>query len=198
MAKVIFDIMRHGDRDGDQLTSKGVGQVRDSAQKNLAGCLYTLAFFSGLVRARQTVETCLAALGHRAVPILVDEGFSYVTAQKEAEPWMGKPFTALKTEGYQVGQNVEFWLKNWAPALIIRGQILATMRLRAQMLATADGQDCRVLVGSHGPTSELGCCEPANTPSLREADMIRYTWEVDQSGATPPRLLSSVVFRAPY
>lgn len=191
VATVIFDCMRHGEKDGDALTPKGVEQVRQSARKNLSGCLYTLAFFSGLTRARQTVETVLASLSHREMPILLEEGFSYVTPMKEAEQWMGRPYSELKEQGK--GQNVEFWFKNWAPTLVIRGQILATMRIWAEL--KAQGKDCRVLVGSHGPAAEAGCLDPATTPSLREADIIRYTWEAEKETA---RLVSSVVLKAPY
>ncbi|MDO8559496.1 MAG: histidine phosphatase family protein [bacterium] len=197
MTKVVFDIIRHGEKNSDCLTPRGVEQVKASALKNLSGP-YTQALFSGLNRARQTVEICLASIGHPEIPLRVEVGFSYVTASQEAEKWVGQPIADLKEEGYRDGQNVEFWLKNWAPALVIRGQILATMRLRAQMAIGTAKSERRILVGSHGPTAEAGCLDPANTAALREADIIRYTWEVDPEEATPPLLVSSIVLRAPY
>lgn len=189
VATVIFDCMRHGEKDGDALTPKGVEQVRQSARKNLSGCLYTLTFYSGLMRARQTVEVCLAEPSQSRY-IQRDPAFSMADA-KEAEQWMGKPITELLPQSQ--GQSVEWWLRNWAPALVVRGQILTAMRLRVEEF-TRNEDDARFLVGSHSPTAELGCLDPANTPCLREADIIRYTWLVDPR----PRLVSSVVLKAPY
>ena len=196
MAIVIFDIMRHGEKEGDALTPKGEEQVRQSAKRNLLWCRYTRAFFSGFTRARQTVQVCLSTLGDPGVSTIEEEpGFSYEPAMTEAEQWTGRPYSELKEEGKS--KNVEWWLRNWAPTLVIRGQILATMRMRAQMLATSS-RDYRVLVGGHGPAAESGCLDPTTTPSLREADIIRYTWEVGLTVGTFPRLVESVVLRAPY
>lgn len=196
MTKVIFDIMRHGEKDGDVLTKKGEKQVRQSAKKNLPGCRYTRAFFSGYVRARQTVQACLSTLRDAGISTIeIEPGFSYEPAMQQAEQWAGRPYSALKEEGK--GQNVKWWLRNWAPALWLRGQVLTTMRLQAEMLATSS-RDYRVLVGGHGPAAESACLDPSTTPSLREADIIRYTWEVGQTVGTIPRLIESVVLRAPY
>ncbi|MBI4264821.1 MAG: histidine phosphatase family protein [Acidobacteria bacterium] len=198
MKTVLFWVMRHGQRNGDkdELTEQGFEQVRASAKHNLSSLTFDAAFFSGMHRVRQTAETVLTTLG-QSVPLVADQGFGFGWAADEKR-WPFKEATRRVEEAKAGGaqETADLWLEQWPPALMVRGRLLATLLLRAQMLADASQRDTiRVLVGSHSPTSELAALDPKTTLRLRETDIMHYAVEVGGEG---PKLVTSEVVRAPY
>ncbi|MBI3115378.1 MAG: hypothetical protein HYZ09_02715 [Candidatus Kerfeldbacteria bacterium] len=201
MAIVRFYVMRQGEKDGDDLTPKGVGQVHDSARTNLVGkgIEFTWAFYSGMLWARQTVVTALDAL-HHEMPLggtQVEEGFGYLETEEmfpianhkemiDARAKLGETITVLD------------WLREWTGAAILRGRVQMTLLFLAKRLVAAvkTRERFNILVASHSPTGELACLDPATTPMLREADIMVYEVEVNEDGDA--RITKSEILRAPY
>ncbi len=184
MAIVRFYVMRHGEKDSDDLT---------------AGLEFTWAFCSGMNRALQTVEEVLYALGHEMVlgGIKAEEGFSYVGT--EAEFPIGDCKKVMDVRARR-GEDIVVldWLKEWTGAAIMRGRVQMTLLHIARELASCMKMQSKfnILVGSHSPTGELACLEPSTTPTLREADICLYEVEVPE--IHPAKIVSSTILRAPY
>jgi broad specificity phosphatase PhoE len=198
MQTVHYWVIRHGQRDGDKdaLTDKGFEMAKAAAKANLSNVKFDAAFFSGMHRVKQTAETVLSTLGQN-IPLVAEQGFGFGWAADEKR-WPYKEANAkveaAKAAGAQ--DTADLWLETWPPALMVRGRLLATLLLRAQLLANANkANTINVLAGSHSPTSELAALDPKNTARLRETDILHYVVEVGDDG---PKLVKSEVVRAPY
>ncbi len=197
--QVIFDVLRHGLKDGDQLTSTGVEQVITSARANLAGRHYIAAFYSGMARALTTVQEALMAIDHGVIDVPKEPGFGYAWAEDPRYP-IGDAMNRVRdliAGGAE--ETVQLWLDAWGgPAYAIRGRFLGTLEKWAIYYALHPTPDCdlRILVGSHSPTAELACLDPTSTPRLREADGVSYVMEVDTETLVVT-MISSEVFRRP-
>ena len=198
MTTVYFWVIRHGQRDGDKdaLTEKGFEMAKAAAKANLSNVRFDAAFYSGMQRVKQTAETVLSTLGQN-IPLVAEQGFGFGWAADEKR-WPYKEANtkveAAKAAGVQ--DTADLWLENWPPALMVRGRLLGTLLLRAQLLATTNkAGSLNVLAGSHSPTSELAALDPKTAARLRETDIMHYVVEVGDEG---PKLVKSDVVRAPY
>lgn len=196
-ALVIFDVMRHGEKDGDKLTPKGKEQVAVSARANLTGRNYVLVLHSEMQRARETVHEVLQTIGidPSSIDIMVEEGFGYEWA---IDPrWPAKEVQRIKASGEAT--TVDFWIEKWPSACMLRGRVMATLLFWAQMIVEdedAGEEEVHVLVGSHSPCGDMAAIDPKTTDALGEADIMRYTVEVDLK-TLEAKIVSSKVLRAP-
>lgn len=177
--RINFWVIRHGERNGnkDALSEKGVQQVKRVTSLLMQNFVFSKAFYSGMNRTKQTVETMLEVLGS-PLKATREEGFGYEWAEKEQPltPEMRKAAAEGKEE-----MTAADWLRAWPGALLIRGRFLATMLGWARTLAGRfSKKEIDVLVGSHGPTGELAALKPEATRALGLAEIICYVIEYDE------------------
>lgn len=208
--RVFFDVMRHGEKDLDQLTPKGFEQVKASAKANLNAFTYIAAFYSGMSRTKQTVETALQAIGQAVCNIRKEWGFGYLWAEDPKWPIGEALDRVIARVSAGEAETAALWIEEWPVTRAIRGRFIGTLEKWALHFAEQLNRDLsrgpihpdmdvpklRVLVGSHSPTSELACLDPASTPRLREADGITYCMEVD-TVTLEVTMISSEVWRRP-
>lgn len=172
---VIIYVMRHGNKDGDRLTAEGFGQVRRSAQENLAGIKFDMVYCSMKNRALQTVETAIKELGINGIDIQQRLGFDYEGAPslERADDWQ-KAVTELANGGKIM---ISHW-KSVAPefASFVANRFREELKKVVCELVAAhpDQEAFQVLIGSHTPVAELVKFE-GDFPTLGEADIVRYT-----------------------
>ncbi|USN53338.1 MAG: histidine phosphatase family protein [Candidatus Nomurabacteria bacterium] len=179
--------MRHGEREGDQLTALGTRQVSASAEANLAGTRYLLAFHTGMTRTYQTAETILSTLeGAGSLTPRAEEGFGVVWALNQKWPIQTAQDQIKSLVASGAAETAALWTSSWPPALAILGRFLGTLEkwtTYAAMRAAEDGSPVgdgvRFLVASHSPCAELAALDPSATPRLGPADGITYEIEVD-------------------
>lgn len=203
--RVFFDVMRHGEKDGDFLTELGIRQVMASAKTNLAGHRYLMVFFSGMVRAERTARVILSKLEmNGSLSPRWEPGFGYNWCDDRA----GFPMAAaeeqinrLVASGAQ--ETAALWMYCWPPTRSIRGRLIGTLEkwtlyaaMRASEGGSPVGDGVRFLVASHSPTAELACLDPSTTPKLGLADGITYEMEVNLK-TLEMTLVSSEVWRCP-
>ena len=183
--RMVFDVIRHGQKDGDKLTELGIHQVHATAQQHLAGTKYDMVYYSGLNRAEQTAKLALVAINHPILPTIKNEGFGFEWLEKD--PAMPQfDFNACTAEltkriGEGVHPTVWDWFHHWPVFWGLRGRLLETMinisNFAAVMNANGDKTEFHFLAGSHGPTAEAAVLDPKAFPALRMADGVRYTFE---------------------
>jgi broad specificity phosphatase PhoE len=176
--RICFWVIRHGEKDGDMLTEKGVQQVRLAARL-LDGTTFRAAFHSGMKRAEQTVLEILSATGQKKMKPEANVGFGYEWAEKEY------PLTPVIRKIATDGKNnvtAADWLKAWPGARLIRERFASTMLGLTRTLVKhfPEEKEIDVLVGSHGPTGELATLEPETTRVLELAGIICYVIMYDE------------------
>ncbi len=196
---VVFDAMRHGDKDGDKLTLKGREQVAASAKKNLISrrASYWNLFYSGAQRAKETAQIVAEVVNGTIDPVypILEPGFGFQWSDDQQNPKypIAEAQARVKSRiDSGETETVEVWLEEWVPTHAIRGRFMATLEKWALWLVNTPhakevierGKLGEVLtfncfIASHSPTCELACLDPANTPRLREADGVTYQMEVD-------------------
>lgn len=185
--KVVVNLylMRHGEKDGDQLSKLGAAQVAWSAKRNLSGLTFDRFMCSLFGRALRTVITVVKALGWSTKGVIIEasDSFSY-----EEAPFLAKyaEYSAEVKRREEAGESVTVatWLEV-APTLIgyLRKKISDALLEAAETTHFSSPSDEKkdeynVFVGNHTPVAEAACLNPAKTPMLREGDLMKYTVEI--------------------
>lgn len=187
---VIFFVQRHGQKapgpnDLALLTEEGRKQVMQSALNNLSGLTFDALYCSLKFRTLETVVCATSVLENKnnGKSVITMEGFDYSSA-----PDLDKfnDFAAeVKRRSIEENRpiNVALWMMV-APTMIdyMRGQMIVTIKdvaIETVRNNYDDKNELYVLVGCHSPVSELACVDLSTMPMLQEADMIKYTVEVD-------------------
>lgn len=190
---VVIDVMRHGEKDGDRLTAFGREQVGAAARKHLFGRgPYHRLLSSGKTRAIETVIVAADAIGcypEGKLPIIErHEGFGfegYDGPELPSFPW--NDVVGLMTARGITEPRVYDVLDVWPIAWAIRERVTEALREVAfttwiEHRRLREGF-LRVFVGSHTPIAEMGVGDPRVYPQLNPADMIRYSYRVNDYGA---------------
>ncbi|GEM_PF-4227428 len=172
--KIIIDVLRHGNKNGDELTRLGEDQVTASA-KVLTMAPFQRIVYSGTNRTWQSgcIVQLIAGFSGRPEE---DVGFNFanlISPDKRA---------ATMAEIAQIqkdGDTVELALQVSEYARAGRNQLTgALLELAADMAAK---NQTRAIVCSHSPYTELAVPNPADFPyGLNEASWIRYVVEDGQ------------------
>lgn len=171
-------IMRHGPKEGDQLTEEGVRCVQVSAVTNLAGIEFDALFCSKKFRTLQTVVAAVGVLpgANRGLGIETREGFDFINAP-DIDRWkeLSAEVNRLAEASGQPA-TVALWAQV-APAYVnhIRPQVTAEiLRVSKETLQSISVNEANILVGCHGPLSELACLDMNSMLAVREADIVCY------------------------
>lgn len=205
MAVVKIFVIRHGQKEGGDenapLTEKGVQQVTGVAQIFLASVEIRALYASTLDR---TVDTVIYA---RNAAARFGEGMSEIlTTNVERRVRLG--FTGLPLDEYAAAAakskemkdrqeivtvaNWIKWMPTYAAAAIERfGE--AILQVAAEVYEEF-GENTSVLIGSHSPLAELLVLDPAYTPALGEAGLIKYVVEIDSVSDMATITESTVIF----
>ena len=133
-------------------------------------------FCSKKFRTLQTVVCAVSVLegANRGLSIEAREGFDYIDAPDIAR-W--KEISAAVKE-LAAGQHptVAVWAQV-APAYVnhIRPRVTAEiLKVSVETLRRTGKDEADILVGCHGPLSELACLDMNSMRALREADIVCY------------------------
>ena len=175
--------MRHGDKDGDALSTKGGVQVADSCLKNLADIAFHGYYSSLRKRGLQTAEVAkanTAAFTFSDLTIHRRAAFDYCAA-----PGVTNTKVVAEAEkAYRVRHGSEETLETWFQGSsewtrFLRNRVLQGLKDVAteQAFDAGDYAMRNVFIGSHSPTIELAAND-FSFPRLREADIIHYRFLV--------------------
>jgi broad specificity phosphatase PhoE len=169
-------IQRHGDKDGDKLSPLGIQQVVDSVITNLAGIEFHSLYASKKYRTLQTVVYAVGVLEgtNRGLGIETREGFDFIGAP-DIDRWK-EISAAVKELAGDKPATVAMWAQA-APVYVshIRPRITAEiLKVATETLQRTGNAEVNILVGCHGPLSELACLDMDTMPALQEADIVLY------------------------
>jgi len=176
--KVAVYVMRHGPKDGDKLTEEGERSVQLSAVNNLAGLEFHALYASRKYRALQTVVIAVGTLegANRGMSIEARDGFDFAGAPG-LKDWPKFDSELKRRVAAGEAATVALW-QDIAPEYVnhqrprITAEILAVAKDMAAKYKDLD--EINVLVGCHGPCSELACLDPKDMPAINEADIVKY------------------------
>lgn len=188
--------MRHGEKTGGGdfalLTNDGIQQVIRSAQKNLCGIEFHGLYSSGKARANQTVACCQTVGICGGIEDLNEFDYSDCPFLDRYAEYSTKAQELAKGEHVAVGHWREAapeYTNYFRARLILAFEEIA---LGLHMVDDTYSPQYNILVGNHSPLIELAA--PADEfPLLREADIIRYTVEVEYSAKTLLEYKSKII-----
>lgn len=190
---VRFFVFQHGMQLGDGLDPASAELITDAARavRKAHSASFDYAFSAGTPVSRATVRTALEALDRRLL-ITPEPGFGTADAQTQCPTIFD--LNPPRDEETAV-TRVSNWLEHWRGAWFIRGNLTATLRHRAMVIAKEMlGSRVDVIVGGHSPGAEFACLDPKTTPLLGVGDAICYEIEADTSSAS---IVMSTVILAP-
>lgn len=187
---IIVDIVRHGQKNGDALTERGVEQIRATAieltraegPRNV-----DLMVHSGANRTKEALAIIASSFGYDPMLAFPDEQFNFTNL---ITPAGGKDIVLAEIAQVQAnGDNVALALEISAYARLARYQITHAILALARDLIE-NGYE-RAVVTSHGPYAELAATNPEQMPyGICEGDWVRY--EIIDS-----TIVSSTLHRCP-
>jgi hypothetical protein len=181
--------MRHGQKqdgvpnDMAKHTTEGAEQVRQSTRNNLMKVKFDALFRSDLYR---TLELITFATGElpgqdKGLDVIAVQGFGYL-----GNPYLDQYYSyAEKLKAQCQKATVANWLReapemtDYAKAILLDSLAKEAIGAFHDQKILAANQDAMLpelnwLIGSHSPHCEL-LADDSCTPTLREADIIRYT-----------------------
>jgi broad specificity phosphatase PhoE len=170
--------MRHGEKEGDSLTPRGIRQVEASARTHLSSLSFTHAVSSGRERAKQTLEVVGKVL-HLPEPH-IDLEFDYISIEDPQLPQFKWEKAANEWEARGVSTPTVFdVLQHWPPAWLLRRQITDALIALAKRVKFLYFEGEQALVVSHSGVIELAADMDA-PGELRPGDIIVYTLDLDE------------------
>ncbi len=172
--------MRHGDKDGDRLTSLGLRQVRAAAKAHLANISFRVITSSEMHRAQQTAQIVQDVCGGRLMP--GDPGFGYEWVDKAPMDLMCyMPGYVEILTGMKGNPAIGGILEQCPRADLVRVAVLRSMLGLAEHTVSEMGvaEDFNLFVASHSPVIDLPVNNPGRFERLGTGDIVVYRMKVD-------------------
>ena len=186
-------VMRHGQKETGghnnlaRLTNAGKSQVMHSATSNLQNVQFDALYCSWKFRALETAVYAVSVLPSRndKLSIITDIGFDYTGAPGLDQYEQASKEVALLAQDKGKPVTVAMWMAV-APEMIgfLRERFTKTLLATAHYhhVGAIGRKEAKgtinIFVASHSPVGELACLDPENTPTLHEADIMRYIIDV--------------------